>query len=125
MVPLWNPAWIRDIGLEIVNGGGTMARRLVAVIAGSFVCVSGAVDGEGTLDHAAIWAAFTSTVTLLVVHASIAELALDRGLPAPTPWFGLVLVLGMAALFVSGSRLGERLEPRTRHPWQGSGASEG
>jgi hypothetical protein len=118
VIPILDPVWIRDLGLDIVGGGAPMARRLVAIVAGSFVCVSGAIDGEEPADHAAIWAAFTSAVTLLVVHASMSELVPEWRLSAPTPWLLLALALGVAGLFVSGSRLGERLEPRVHRPWQ-------
>ncbi|MCA9726965.1 MAG: hypothetical protein KC729_04725, partial [Candidatus Eisenbacteria bacterium] len=81
-----------------------MIRRLLAIVAGAFACVSAAVDAEDPADHASLWSAFTSAVALLVVHASVVELTGDRRIVAPTLWLVLVFVLGLVALVSSGTR---------------------
>jgi hypothetical protein len=115
---IWEVAWIRDLGLELVQGGSTMVRRVVAIMASAFVCASAVVDAEDPADHASIWSAFTSAIALLVIHASVVEIIGDRRIVAPTFWLLLVFVVGMVALLASGARLGQRIEPKTRRPWQ-------
>jgi hypothetical protein len=118
ILPIWELAWLRDLGLEMLQGGPTTVRRAVAIVAAAFVCVGAVVDVEEPTDHASIWSAFISAIVLVIGQAAIVEFASDPRVHAPTSWLLFAFTVGMLALIVSGVRLGNRLEPKARRPWQ-------
>lgn len=118
ILPIWELAWIRDLGLETLQGGPTTIRRVIAILAATFVCVSAVVDAEEPADHASIWSGFASAIALLITHASIVEIAGDQRVEASTSWLLFAFSVGVVALVASGIRLGQRIEPKARRPWQ-------
>ena len=120
MLPIWELAWLSDLGLEMLQGGPTTVRRALAIVAAAFVCVGAVVDAEEPSDHASIWSAFVSAILLVIAQASIVEFASDPRVHAPTSWLLFAFSVGLLALIASGARLGHRLEPKARRPWQPS-----